>query len=388
MPPRVLRRLLLAPLLPLLLLVIVAALPVLVLAAILASPWLPERLLGLRLVWIVLVYLAVDTAALIACAALWVASGFGARLRTPRFEAAHYSLLRWLLSVLVPVVERTLRLHVSVEGPVPPPARASVLDRARRLAAGRAADGPGQPRPDRPLIVLSRHAGPGDSFLLVHQLLNEYHRRPRIVMKSLLQLDPGLDVIGNRLPNAFIAPQPGADLEILERIGELAAGMGDDDALLLFPEGGNFTKPRRLRAIAKLEQMGLLEQAEHARSITHLLPPRPSGALAAIDAAPGADVVFVAHTGLESLDSLAQFWRHLPIGRTIHARWWRVPAERVPHRDGQLDEHDEHDEQVEWLYAWWARLDAWVGARNLGARSLGAGTPPGLELPDTAAPTG
>jgi hypothetical protein len=353
MPPRVLRRLLLAPLLPLSLVVVVALLPLLALVAVVAAPWLPERWQGLRLLWIALVSLAVDTAALLACAALWLASGFGARLPSPRFQAAHYALLRWLLSVLVPAVERALRLRVVVEGPVPPPSRGGMLRRALAPAGSRAAGRP--PTSERPLIVLSRHAGPGDSFLLAHRLITDYRRRPRIVIKSLLQLDPGLDVIGNRLPNAFIAPRPGADVEILGRIATLAAGMGREDALLLFPEGGNFTRPRRLRAIAKLEQMGLLEQAEYARSMAHLLPPRPSGALAAINAAPGADVIFVAHTGLESLDSLAEVWRRLPIGRTLVARWWRVPAERVPR--GQ-------DEQVEWLYAWWGRLDAWVGERE------------------------
>ena len=51
----------------------------------------------------------------------------------------------------------------------------------------------------------ARHAGPGDSFLLVHQLLSVYGRRPRVVMKATLQLDPSLDVMANRLPNVFIS---------------------------------------------------------------------------------------------------------------------------------------------------------------------------------------
>jgi 1-acyl-sn-glycerol-3-phosphate acyltransferase len=370
MPPRVLRRLLLTPLPPLLLVAVVAALPLLLVVAVVAAPWLPERWQGLRLLWVCVVYLAVDTVALLVCAGLWLSSGFGGRLRTPRYEARHYALLRWLLSILVPTIERVLRLRVRVEGPVPPPTRAGMLERARRLRPGAPAvdDAPR----DRPVIVLSRHAGPGDSFLLTHRLLSHYRRRPRIVMKSLLQLDPGLDVIGNRLPNAFIAPRAGADLEILDRISELARGLGPDDALLLFPEGGNFTRPRRQRAIAKLEQMGLLEQAEHARSMAHLLPPRPSGALAAINAAPGADVVFVAHTGLEDLDNPTEVWRRLPIGRTVAARWWRVPAERVP-RDAE--------EQIDWLYAWWGRLDAWVGARR--EVPAPAGAPPAGEVTST-----
>ena len=35
--------------------------------------------------------------------------------------------------------------------------------------------------------------------------------------------------------------------------------------------------------------------------MTHVLAPRPGGLLAALDAAPDADVVLVAHTGLDHL---------------------------------------------------------------------------------------
>ena len=56
----------------------------------------------------------------------------------------------------------------------------------------------------RPLIVLSRHAGPGDSLLLIHYLLSVCERRPRVVMKATLQLDPSMDILANRVPNAFL----------------------------------------------------------------------------------------------------------------------------------------------------------------------------------------
>ena len=50
-----------------------------------------------------------------------------------------------------------------------------------------------------PLLVLARHAGPGDSFALVELLLSRYGRRPRIVLKEDLLWDPGLDVLLSRL---------------------------------------------------------------------------------------------------------------------------------------------------------------------------------------------
>ena len=53
----------------------------------------------------------------------------------------------------------------------------------------------------RPLLVLCRHAGPGDSFLLAHALINWYDREPRIVLEESLQWDPAINVLLNRLPS-------------------------------------------------------------------------------------------------------------------------------------------------------------------------------------------
>jgi 1-acyl-sn-glycerol-3-phosphate acyltransferase len=207
----------------------------------------------------------------------------------------------------------------------------------------------------RPVIVLSRHAGPGDSFLLVHNLLNRYGRRPRIVMKAALQFDPGLDVVANRLPNAFVAPRRGVDTVIIQAIERLAAGLGPTGALVIFPEGANFTPRRRLRAIRRLEQREMVEEAARDRAMRYLLPPRPGGALAAIAAAPTADVIFVAHTGLEHLITIGDIWSSLPMEQKLTARWWRVPAAEVP---------SGREAQTRWLYDWWARIDGWIGEHH------------------------
>ena len=87
----------------------------------------------------------------------------------------------------------------------------------------------------------------------------------------------------------------------------------------------------------------------------HLLPPRAGGALSAIAACPTADVIFVAHAGLDTLVSVADVWRSLPIEHTVHAKWWRVPAAEVPRA---LD----RDGQIRWLYDWWQRIDDWIAS--------------------------
>jgi hypothetical protein len=53
-----------------------------------------------------------------------------------------------------------------------------------------------------------------------------------------------------------------------------------------------------------------------------VLPPRHRGPLAAILAAPDADVVLVAHTALEALGSFSELHRRLPLTRPIKARYW------------------------------------------------------------------
>jgi 1-acyl-sn-glycerol-3-phosphate acyltransferase len=333
LPPRIVRRLLLAPLLLVVMVAVAINVPLLVVVAAAVSPWLPGRWRALRLLWFGLVWLALESVALSACLALWVASGFGDRSRSEPYLERHYAIMRWFLGILVRVATRAFKLRVVVQEPVLTPEES-----AARLS--------------RPVIVLSRHAGPGDSFLLVHHLLNRYRRRPRIVLKAALQFDPGLDVVVNRVPSVFVTPRRGADTLVIQAIERLAAGLGPTDALVIFPEGANFTPRRRLRAIRRLDDRAMVEEAARARAMRYLLPPRPGGALAAIAAAPTADVVFVAHTGLEDLITVGDVWNGLPMEQSLQARWWRVARAEVPVG---------REAQTRWLYDWWARIDAWIG---------------------------
>jgi hypothetical protein len=64
--------------------------------------------------------------------------------------------------------------------------------------------------------VLSRHAGPGDSVLLVHELVTLGYR-PRLVLKGSLQWAPLLDVILNRVPSSFVGPRGRTGVEEVGR---------------------------------------------------------------------------------------------------------------------------------------------------------------------------
>src|SRR4029453_163044 len=130
----------------------------------------------------------------------------------------------------------------------------------------------------------------------------------------------------------------------------------------IFPEGANFTPQRRTRAIQRLRDRGLRSAVRRAEAMRRVLPPRPGGVAAALTAAPHADVVFVAHTGLEHLSTVGDLWRGRPMDKTLHLRWWFVPAAAVPTGESEL---------TAWLYRWWETIDAWITTTSAETHPVG-----------------
>lgn len=285
----------------------------------------PQPLLIVRLL---MAYCARELAVLLACGVLWVASGFGLRLRSPRFRPLHYSLLRWFVCSLAGRFRELLEIDV-----VPMPS----------------VDAEGALKRERPVLFFSRHAGPGDTILLVDRLFTEYDRLPSVVFKEALTLDPCVDLLGYRLPHAVLDNSKREESK--ERIEQAASALTSRGALMLFPEGANYTNARRRRALRKLWRKGRRREASAGERMENVLPPHPTGALTALASRPDADVIFAAHTGLGLAASAGQVLRELPIGRTLKTRMWLCPRTECP-RDS--------DEQVNWLYDWWKRLDDWI----------------------------
>jgi hypothetical protein len=192
------------------------------------------------------------------------------------------------------------------------------------------------------------------------------------VMKAALQLDPSVDIVGNRLPNVWIKSRQAGEHIFTEQIARLARGLDERGALVIFPEGGNWTPGRWRRGIRRLEQAGRSDLAERARDMPNLLPPRPGGALAAIAACPAADVIFIAHAGLDNIVTVADVWSKFPVDQVIRARWWRVPCDSIPRSAA-------YEAQVQWLYGWWERIDAWITENRPGKilAPLSGDEPPG-----------
>lgn len=330
MPPQPLRR----PLAVASVLILGALTPVaLALAAV-------ARLLGARkpaiAVRIVIAYCLRELGVLAIGAGLWMLSA-GARLAgRPRIQGLYWSALRWFVNGLAQRALDLLQIDVRED-----------IDEQTAAAL----------RGDAPLIVLSRHAGPGDTVFLIDRLISHWSRHPSIVLRKAVALDPAIDIFTSRLPHGVIDSAEGDAAE--RRIEELSAQLGSRGVLLLYPEGGNFTAERRRSALASLRRRGRRRAAAAAQRMAHVLPPRPSGVLAALRGNPDAPIVFVAHTGLGLAAYPGQIYRELPIGRTLLLRLRLAGRDEVPPTE---------EGQVQWLNQRWLEIDDWVDAHRAGER--------------------
>ncbi len=324
LPPRIVRRLVVAPLVALAGVATIALAPLLLVIAFVLDLFDRHGWRTTRLVALGVVFSIYELVGLVALVGLWVLSGFGLVINTRPVQAIHVSLARWWLNGIALATQRLLAVRIDY---VP------------------------QVRATGPVLVFSRHGGPGDSVFLARTLLVDFGRQPRIVAKRELQWAPFMDTLCNRLPNHFVDRNPKDRQSELLSIERLASGIDDQGALVLFPEGGNFTIGRRERAISRLETQGKQDQVSWAQRMPNLMAPKPGGAMAAMRGAPEAEVVFVAHSGLEDLTSLSDIWDALPLERTLKAHYWRTTPEERP---------SEPERVVAWLYRWWSQIDRWI----------------------------
>jgi 1-acyl-sn-glycerol-3-phosphate acyltransferase len=254
-------------------------------------------------------------------AAVWIA----ARVAPARANEWNFRLQCWWASWLFDGTRRLYGLRVRVAG-----------DDALR---------------EGPLLLFVRHASVIDTLLPAVLVSSRTGLQLRYVMKRELLWDPCLDIVGQRLPNAFVRRgQGGADAEIA-RVRELGRDLGRRDGVMLYPEGTRFTPRKRQQVLARLADSAEPKHVERGRALQHVLPPRLGGVLALLEAAPGVDVVFCAHTGFESLHDLNDLWNGALVGRAIDVAFWRVPAATIP---------VERAARIDWLFDEWTRVDAWL----------------------------
>ena len=200
-----------------------------------------------------------------------------------------------------------------------------------------------------PFLLFVRHASMADTVLAAAFVANPGRLLLRYVLKRELLWDPCLDLVGRRLPNAFVNRR-GPDLDAEgSAIAGLATGLDARSAVLIYPEGKRFAEETRAAAVAALEEKGQDELARTARGFRNVLPPRLRGPLALLDAAKGVDVVLLEHTGFEGASTFPKLWQGALVGGALRIRLRRIPASAIP-----------AEGRDRWLFERWAGMDRWI----------------------------
>jgi 1-acyl-sn-glycerol-3-phosphate acyltransferase len=204
-----------------------------------------------------------------------------------------------------------------------------------------------------PILLLARHASIVDTLLPAVFVTREHGIRLRYVLKRELLVDPALDVAGNRLPNHFVDRGPAGTEAETAAIRSLAQGMTPAEGVMIYPEGTRYSEEKRLRYTAPLVRKGGVI-GELASGLERVLPPRPGGTLALLDATT-ADVVVLAHRGLEGFARVKDIWSGGLVGSRVELKFWRVARADVP---------ENRSDRVQWLFRLWNEIDDWVGEKR------------------------
>jgi len=213
-----------------------------------------------------------------------------------------------------------------------------------------------------PVLVLIRHSSLADA-LLPSRFVHVRHRiLLRFVTKSETLIEPCFDIVGNRLPNAFVRRGIGGEQE-LALVRRLGADLPSNGGVLIYPEGTRFSVAKRQRRLAQMAERGS-PWLRRAEALEHVLPLRPGGTLAVMNTCPDLDVVIFEHHGIEQVMNLTHLLAGRLVGAVIHIRFRRYDAETIPDGD---------EAKIAWLYGRWAEVNAWVEAMH--AKTTGSGGP-------------
>jgi 1-acyl-sn-glycerol-3-phosphate acyltransferase len=208
-----------------------------------------------------------------------------------------------------------------------------------------------------PLLLFMRHATVIDTLLPAALVSRPHGMRLRYVLKRELRIDPCLDIVGDRLPNAFVRRGLADGSAERARVIDLARNLGSKDGVVIYPEGTRFTRERRARLLEKFAEAGETARLAMAESFQHVLPPRLAGVMGLMDAAPEADVVFCAHSGMERVTRLGDLFSGEVLGAKLRVRSWRVRAQDIPRAEAA---------RKAWLEEEWRRVDRFVGDSDEG----------------------
>lgn len=271
-------------------------------------------------------YLGCEVVGIVVAAGLWVGR---LAIDRNRYLTLNFRVQCWWARTLFAGAQRVFGLRLEVKG----------LD---QLGEG-------------PILLLMRHASIGDTVLPAVLVSSRQGIRLRYVIKRELLWDPCLDIVGNRLPNYFVRRGWGDAAQEIAAVRRLTEDLGPDEGVFICPEGTRFTPERQRRALDRIRRQGDADLVARAERLRQVLPPRLGGTLALLEGRTGADAVFCVHFGFDGIRSFYDFLGGGLIDRIIEVEFWRVPAARIP---------EDREEQIDWLYHHWSRVDEWVGHRS------------------------
>lgn len=278
----------------------------------------PRRFGRLRFLAMLYGYLASESISLLLAFALWLLWPF---LGNERFIALNYRLQARWTQTLFNLGKRIYKIQVDAEG----------LEQVKQ----------------GPILVFVRHVSVADTLLPAVLIANRLNIRLRYVLKRELLWDPCLDVVGQRISNAFVA-RDGAETERqLAMVQRLAEDLGPRDGVLIFPEGTRFSPDRLARIQARDRERG----RTRSERFRHVLPPRLGGPLTLLKAAKGSDIVVLAHTGFDSVRRFDDLLGGALYGTVLCVRMTRIPASKIP---------SDEEELAAFLYKLWWDVDAFV----------------------------
>jgi 1-acyl-sn-glycerol-3-phosphate acyltransferase len=279
---------------------------------------LQRKLPTLRMYLFACQYLLNDSAEILAAGPLWIATGGGhaSRRRYQRIQA-------WSIDVLARRAERLLGIRLDVRVPS--------ID---TLVAP-------------PTILVCRHVSIFDTA--VPSLLCQragYDTSGVITAEALA--DPGFDLLYQHTGSVFIARDN--DPAARDQITAFARNLHPGTVAVIFPEGRFFRPEVMQRSLARLAERDP-QRAHRLAGLRHVLPPRPAGLNAILDALPDADVVAINHAGFDRYPTLAQLARHVPLDQPIAVDVRRIPRAEIP---------DDPAQRTAWLDNLWCDMDRWV----------------------------
>jgi hypothetical protein len=210
----------------------------------------------------------------------------------------------------------------------------------------------------RPTLVLCRHASTLDTMLpiaVVRQM--KYYR---YVIKAELLADPAMDYVAQRFPNCFVHRGTDNPEEEARNVVALGKDLETTGAVVVYPEGTRYTPAKRARLLEKFGEDDPDDLLPVVESLNRTLPPLRQGARKLVETMTEADVLFIAHRGVDEAGAMSDLIKGRLTQVKLEVAMWRIVADDVP-RDP--------DAVRQFLVEHWKRVDAFACGEELAAET-------------------